>query len=914
MGQLSRLISMAALRAAWARVQARNAGPGIDGVTVAEYAVNVSERLATLAVALEVDQWRPKPGRKLRLADDPERPIVVACVEDRVVQRALADVLSPHFERRLTSAARAYRPGVALDTTLHWVSRHLSEGRQFFVRTDIRKFFDEIDRSRLIARLEAHDVEAALVRMVERLLRAGALEGSVVQDSGAGVGQGSALSPLLSNVYLTHVDEAVLDAGFSYVRYADDILVLTTTDTRAEDALALLSLHLEEAGLALNLRKTRRGHLRDGFGFLGAYFDSTGRTVSATMMDSVAQRAEGAARGPMPAQALADTVDELTRWYGELPVERMSSLALVAGWVLRGPEDALDESRAVRAARRRLALPANAALNPEVHVALAERWGALARALPTSGEVRRALLVDAQAAVAASLSEVLSHRLAEVMEVPTSALRVLTLGWPEASAALDQLGRRSLAWAARQLAEPSPEVGPAPAPEVPPHEAPDEVLSAILELWRGREGCHVIEVAADDGHVTLVTQRGDVTLEALRRHLAGAQRVGVHVVRTDETVLLACIESHARRDAVVVAAGSGPASASPHETLNLLMHRVHDDAVAVGRAARRFGAVMALETCDRFVRRQWLLFQRPTPLRQARALLRLIDEAAGQPAPGVVRTATPATDRVRGGAGPALLLPLGAAPRSGFRAHMARVTGQASPQAVNVLRSMARMTPADVIQATCRLGPGEAAPNDALAVLPIARRVLGGCAMLRALSRKSERLGVLESDERATLVEALGHLPPDEAFPALQAILPGEAGETRALRRRLAKLPDAPLSCARVRARHPNISVEVGCDCRFAALGAARYPTPLLHGMPGHEIAAFMRGAPRRVEREPPPEAVVDPQIVAAARVLMRRASHLKDAQRTHAEAEREVARLLKSHGLDAVTVDGVVVRPGLKG
>ena len=181
--------------------------------------------------------------------------------------------------------------------------------------------------------------------------------------------------------------------------------------------------------------------------------------------------------------------------------------------------------------------------------------------------------------------------------------------------------------------------------------------------------------------------------------------------------------------------------------------------------------------------------------------------------------------------------------------------------------------------------------------------------MLRALRRKSARLGVLESDERATLVETLGHLPPDEAFPALQALLPGDAGETRALRRRLAKLPPAPLSCARIRARHANLSLEVGCDCRFSGLGAARYPTPLLHAMAGHEIAAFIRP----VGPPPPAELVrpetTDPQLQAAARVLTRRRAHLRDAQRTVVEAEREVTRLLRAHGLSAVVVDGVEVR-----
>ena len=904
MGLLARIASLGVLRGAWARVRARNAGPGIDRVTVAQYAADVDDRLAQLSVALEHGQWSPKPGRRLQLEADPDRPIVVACVEDRIVQRAMSDVLVPFYERRLTRAARAYRPGHAMDETLRWVAGRVSSGRRWYARTDVAKFFDEIDRPLLLDRLAADGVDTDVVGLVSRLLRAGAVEYAVVTEPGVGVGQGSALSPLLSNAYLSAIDADLLDAGFTYVRYADDILFLGATEVEVVDALERLRDRLEAAKLRLNLRKTRRGHVRDGFTFLGAHFDLTGRTVAESVIVAVAERAQASAEGPGSTLRLVETLDELTQWYGVIAVTRMTTLPMLAGWALR-----LDrtESRAYlrRAAAQRLALPAAARVAAETHVALVELWMALAADEGSGPEVRRAAVLDAREALRQGPSFSERARLSAALGLNDADLGGLRGEWPEVAEHLARCSRRSLAWAARQLAAPETAAEEVPAPVEAT--ADDAVLRALLEVWRGQDGVHVVEQVDGRGHSNHVLHRGPIGLEDLRAHLRGGPRLGFYLVRPDETVLLACIESHARRDAVVPAAGAGVVPGSAQDTLQLLAHRVHDDAVSVGRAARKFGVVTAFEAADRFSRRQWIHFDAPVPLRHARTLVRLIDGEVGEPPPGIARTLFPHTDTVRAAPGPSLLLPLGTPPRSAFRSFMVRVSGEPSPEPLNVLRSVTR-TPAGLVSQLAIRGPREGGPlhtsegPDPLRGLETTQRVLRGCAVLDALRRKTQRLGVLESDERATLVEVLGHLPADEAFPSLQHLLPGEAGETRTLRRRLAKLPGAPSSCVRIRARHAGVALEVGCDCRFAALPPGRYPTPLLHGMKVDDIAAFNRPSPTRPDA---PIGPADGQVQAAARIFERRRRHYAEALRTLREAEAELARLMKAAGLSRVEVDG---------
>ena len=348
-GLHARLCAAGTLAAAWDRVRRRGAGPGIDRVSVEEYAGDVGARLEALSRGLADGTYRPRPGLRTRCAADPTRQLAVPSVEDRIVQRALADLLTPAYEPVLSDAAFAYRPGRSVAQALDRVQGWIGAGFRCYCRTDVARFFDSIDRERLEGMLRADGVYERVVCLIGRLHGAGTLEGAAVVLAETGIPQGSGLSPLLSNVYLRSVDLAMGEVGYPYLRYADDMLLLAATPDEVGDAHEALAEALARLGLTLSARKTRRGHVAQGFDFLGLRFDERGRRVSAAAYAALHRRCGEVVReAGGSVRAAARLVDEWESWHGPLRGAEVAGVALLAGCVARpagGPRGAWLDAR-----------------------------------------------------------------------------------------------------------------------------------------------------------------------------------------------------------------------------------------------------------------------------------------------------------------------------------------------------------------------------------------------------------------------------------------------------------------------------------------------------------------------------------------------------------------------------------------
>ena len=906
MGDGQRIDHIETLRLAWDKVRQRGAGPGIDRCTIDAYGGQLEERLTALARRLAAGTWRAAPGRRIHLAEDPERPIVVSTVEDRIVQRALVDVLAPFYEGIFTEAARAYRPGMSLNATYARVDRLLTEGKRWFVRTDITRFFESIDRERLLTQMAADGVAPASLRVVREILRAGVVEGLAWHDPDAGIPQGSALSPLLSNVYLRAMDDAMLSANHAYLRYADDILVLGSDESTVADGATLLVTLIEQQGMQINRRKTQRGHVRDGFVYLGMRFDTAGRRIAAPVLSAVSARASALSTSGDPFHAMADLMDEAVHWYGPRVLDWTDALVLLAAVVFQ--QVRLGSPMLLpRLATRRRERPRDESLPAELHVMLVEAW---AQVDDPACDVAR--LVDARAALRHPLSDEARDRLSAALRMPARLLGALSATSDRLVETVARSGATRLAAAARALGDPSP---------APPlvHSGgaliPDDFQ---LERWmsriRGRTDTHVAEHLDPDGHYALRAVHGALMPDAVRDHLAGARRYGIHVVEAGEQVRLATIECRVRRDMLVPAAGHAGEASATADTLRAWQNRVHDDAVAISHAARKQGLNTVIESTGAHQRRLWFVFSGPIALRHAHALLRLIDEWAGPLTAGLIRVLTPPADRLHQTPGPALILPLGRHPRTRAWSTLVRHDGEPCERPLDTLVGAAVIDVRHILELVCRLpATAHEAAADSLPTLgPRAGRVLGACNVLRAFAQKANRLGQLEPMERATVLESLGHLPPAEIIPTLRAFLPAPEQSDDALRRRVEKLPPCPVSCARVRQRHAAVSLEVGCECVFVGLREGEYPTPLLHGMAPKEIAGFRREQRPTPAREiaPPRPQGPPPQLIAAIDLWRRRMRHFEDATRTADEAGRQVAESLDALGVDRIRVsDGFIER-----
>jgi group II intron reverse transcriptase/maturase len=144
---------------------------------------------------------------------------------------------------------------------------------------DITGFFDNIPHAVIMAGVAAEVADGNILRLVERFLKAGVMEEGRFRPTTVGTPQGGVISPLLANIALNGLDWRLHDAGFRFVRYADDFVVLCQAETQVMEAHDLVQQHLAQIGLTLSAEKTKRTRFREGFAFLGFVLSSWAVTM-----------------------------------------------------------------------------------------------------------------------------------------------------------------------------------------------------------------------------------------------------------------------------------------------------------------------------------------------------------------------------------------------------------------------------------------------------------------------------------------------------------------------------------------------------------------------------------------------------------------------------------------------------------
>lgn len=265
------------LKVAWKRVQANRGGGGVDKMSIAHFAKDADARLEKLSEALRTNTYKPLPVRRTyipKLGSPEKRPLGIPTVIDRIVQTALRNVIEPIFEHEFDPCSYGFRPNLGCQDALGEIERLLAAGYVHVVDVDVRKYFDTIPHQGLMNEVAKRIADGRVLDLIEAYLHQGVLEEMKLWMPEKGTPQGAVISPLLANVYLHPVDTAMRQAGFTLVRYADDMVVLCRTREEADTALVKLGELLEARGLQLHPDKTRIAHLmeRPGFQFLGYVF------------------------------------------------------------------------------------------------------------------------------------------------------------------------------------------------------------------------------------------------------------------------------------------------------------------------------------------------------------------------------------------------------------------------------------------------------------------------------------------------------------------------------------------------------------------------------------------------------------------------------------------------------------------
>jgi RNA-directed DNA polymerase len=245
-----------------------NAAAGVDGLTWEEYEANIDRNIVDLHDRLHRGAYRALPSRRVYIPkpDGRQRPLAVAALEDKIVQRAAAAVLNAIYEEDFLGFSYGFRPGrgahQAMDALVVGIERRKVN---FVLDADIRSFFDTVDQEWLIKFVEHRIGDPRMIRLIQKWLRAGVMEDGVVTVSAVGTGQGAVISPLLSNIYLHYAFDLYAErwqrheatGDMIIVRYADDFIVGFQHESDARRFLDALRERLAEFALSLHPEKTR---------------------------------------------------------------------------------------------------------------------------------------------------------------------------------------------------------------------------------------------------------------------------------------------------------------------------------------------------------------------------------------------------------------------------------------------------------------------------------------------------------------------------------------------------------------------------------------------------------------------------------------------------------------------------------
>lgn len=275
---------------AWRAVRRLSEAPGLDGMTAAVFESRSFVLLKKLQNDLLKRQYTPQPVKRIFMRREvgPPRPLGIPTFIDRIVQRALVQILIPLFEPHFDDYSHAYRTGRSPQTALAQARDHALGNRPWVVKIDLADCFGNIPHRPLLRAANRRIHDFAVRKLLKRLL---AVEVVTTSNSGLrqvskpqGLLQGSPLSPLLANIYLDAFDQAARQQGLRFVRYGDDIAIFAANRPEADDALDAATRILEKLHLPLNREKTRLHHLSRGFQYLGEWL-SLRREHSAKSME-----------------------------------------------------------------------------------------------------------------------------------------------------------------------------------------------------------------------------------------------------------------------------------------------------------------------------------------------------------------------------------------------------------------------------------------------------------------------------------------------------------------------------------------------------------------------------------------------------------------------------------------------------
>ena len=923
MSLYSKTVDLQKLKSAWERVRKNKPAAGVDNVTCEQFDQDLQQELKQLNLELIEHRYESLPVKKITIyKGEKARDIALYCMRDKVVQQSLAFELNKIYDAGFSPRTYAYRSNKSALIAIQDIADVIRDkGYSYFLKVDISKFFDCIDWKILRNILSAEIAEEDVMD----LIRQNSCSRYLDEDTGelntpkTGIYQGSILAPILSNVYLMEFDRWLLDSGEFFVRYSDDMIILSDSAQRLTELLQQIIIRLRNVGLRINTDKSVMGKVAEGFNFLGYNFDESGKSIPDKAEENLRDRLE---------------MMWLTNAGVGFEEKVLKALEIIGGW-----KQYFREERDISSIIELAALAYAAGDNDEYLHKLADKrpdlendykditeylsgvWKDMGLWMPEMLEYESFYNISGYRQLDSDkekrYKELLGfYRRFFALEDRDIALEIMQ--------AYTDLGEYQCAEKWQEIINGMSEISGPISPELIPNQKLDEgklIISKVtaqkmMKLFVGREDVYSTENIIEGNHRRSEQVSLPLTSQVMQAHLKGDKTIGTYIQRTNSTVHFMVIDVDISKRVMI-------RHSADSEQMESYLKKALLFSMDIRKELSKMGLKGYIEFSGHRGYHVWIFLTEWMPVRYANMLFDVLQvKMKDRMDDDITMEFFPNKTRVKGGKlGQTIKVPYGIHLKTGKRSMFLDDNGNPYGNIDYFADSIAKFT-IGAIKKVLAVNTGIEESTDkkevnldwqALGELtPNVKEVLAKCTLMKYLCNKSVTTGYLSHFERLSVLYVFGHLGEDGKEFVHKVMSFTLNYKYNVTERFIRKMPEKPISCLKLRDQYKMITAEYGCDCVFKRTKNC-YPSPVLHAiaLSNDDQGSVTLPTSRTLSKEKEKKVIGEINIHVKAQEL---ASEILKYRKEKRNIDKSIAKIEKQLGevFDSAEIDSLEIEMGM--